>query len=122
MQAVVSAFEFDDLVAARGRARETNRVHSGFGSRRSKAAHLNGKTFADFLCQLPLHVVWHAEHGTGAQPLFDRFHDCRMTMPCHQRAKAEVVVYVFVAVEVPETSALPFLHKNRIGIISTIIT
>ena len=66
MQAVVAAFEFDDLVAAGGGARESHGMHRGFGAADAEAKHLDRKARADFFGELPFHVVRHAEHGAGA--------------------------------------------------------
>ena len=67
VQAVIRAFEFDDLVASGGGARQANRVHGGFRAAVAEAAHLDRKAVADFFRQFPFHVVRHAEHGAGAK-------------------------------------------------------
>ena len=121
MQAVVSAFELHDLVAAGSGAGQADGVHGRFRTAVAEAHHLDRKAVADFFGQLPLHVVGHAEHGAGAEAFFDGLHDRGMAMSGHERAEAQVVIDVFVAVEVAEFAALSFFHKNRIGIVSAIV-
>ena len=121
VQAVVSAFKFYDLVAAGSGAGQANGVHGGFRTAVAEAHHLDRKAVADFFGQFPLHVVGHAEHGAGAETLFHGLHDRGMAMSGHERAETQVVVDVFVAVEVAELAALSLFHKNRIGIVSAIV-
>ena len=87
MQAVVAAFELDDLVAAGGGAGQADGVHGGFGAAAAEADHLDRKAIADFLGQFPLHVVRHAEHGAGGQTFFDGLHHRGMTVARHERAE-----------------------------------
>ncbi len=42
-------------------------------------------------------------------------------MPGHQRAETEVVVDVFVAVDVVNPASLSILHKNRIGLVVAVV-
>ncbi len=42
-------------------------------------------------------------------------------MAGHQGAEAQVVVDIFIAVEVANLAALPFLYENRIRIIGSIV-
>ncbi len=42
-------------------------------------------------------------------------------MPRHQRAETQVVVDVFVAVDVVNPAALSILHENRIGLVVAVI-
>ena len=42
-------------------------------------------------------------------------------MPGHQRAETQIVVEVFVAIEIAEMRALAFRHKNRIRIVGAIV-
>ena len=97
---MVSAFEFHDLVATSCGASQTNAVHSGFSSAVAEAHHFYGKTIADFFSQLPFHVMRHAEHRAGSQASANGFHHRWMTMPRHQRAKAEIVVEKVVAIQI----------------------
>ncbi len=52
--------------------------------------------------QFEFHAVRHAEEGADAQPLFDGLHHRGMAVAGKQRAVAEVVIEVFVAVEIVE--------------------
>src|SRR6266568_4404455 len=65
--------------------------------------------------------VRHAEHGASRKTLLDCFHHGRMAMPGHESAEAQVVIDVFVSVEVAKPAALCVLHKDRIGIISAVV-
>src|SRR5437016_6196902 len=121
VQAVVSAFKFYDLVATRCGASQANAVHSGFRPAVAEAHHFYWEALADFLSQFPFHVMRHSEHGSRGQTSTDGLHHCGMTVPGHQGAKAQVVIEVIVAVEIAEVRALPFLYKNGIGIIGTVI-
>ena len=80
-----------------------------------------GKASADFFGEFPLHVVRHAEHGAGGEPLFDRLHDRGMAVSGHERAEGQIVVDVLVAVEVAELAAAGLFHEDRPGIVSAII-
>src|SRR5439155_26981796 len=102
VQAMVSAFKFHDLVAASRSAGQSHAVHSGFSSAVAETHHFYWETIADFLCQLPFHVMRHAKHGPGSQASPDGLHHSWMTVPGHQGAKAEVVIEVVVAVEIAE--------------------
>src|ERR1017187_10311802 len=102
MQSVISAFEFQDFVASGGSAGQADAVHRSFGATVPETQHFYRKTLADFFRQLPFHVMRHAEHGAGGQAGADGFHDRWMAMPGHQRAEAEIVVEIVVAVEVAE--------------------
>ncbi len=96
-------------------------MHGCFGAAITKTKHLNRKTFTDFFGQLPLHVVRHAKHGASRKTPFDCFHYRRMAMPRHESAKAQVVIDIFVPVEVAEPAALCVLHKDRIRVVSAVI-
>ncbi len=121
VQTVIAAFELQDLVAACGRARQTNRVHSRFRAARTEAHHLDRKALADFFRELPFHIVRHAEHRARREPLLDRLHHRGMAMPGHERAEAQVVIDVSVAIEIAKMRALAFLHEDRIGIVGAIV-
>ena len=121
MQAVVGAFELDDLVASGSGASQANRVHGGFGAAVAEAAHLDRKAVADFFREFPLHVVRHAEHGAGGEALLDGLHHRRMAMSGHERAEGQVVVDVFVAVEVAKLAAAGLFHEDRPGIVGAIV-
>src|SRR3954465_13384932 len=117
MQSVVAAFKFDDLVPTSRGAGEAYGVHGSLRPTIAKAKHLNRKTITDLFRQLPLHVVRHAEHRSGLQPLSHGFHDGRVAVSGHERAETEVVIDVVVAVEIAEMRALPFLYKDRIWVV-----
>ena len=121
MQAVVSAFEFQNLVAAGGGARQADSVHGGFGAAAAEANHLDRKTIADFLGQFPFHVVRHAEHGSSLQTRLDGLHHRGMAVSGHQRAEAEIVIDVVIAIEIAEMGAAAFLYENGVRIVSAIV-
>ncbi len=87
----------------------------------SKAAHLNRKAIANFLCKFPLHVVGHAKHRAGGKPLLDGLHHRRMAMSGHQRAESQVVIDIFIAIEIAKFAAAGFFHKDRPRVIGAIV-
>ena len=121
VQAVISAFEFHDLVASCRGARQADRMHGRFRAAVAEAAHLDREAVADFFREFPLHVVRHAEHRARREPLLDGLHDCGMTMSRHQRAEGQVVIDIFVAVKVAELAAAGFFHKDRPRIVGAIV-
>ena len=121
MQAVVCAFELDDFVAAGRGAGQANGVHGGFGSAVAEADHLDGKALADFFGEFPFHVMRHAEHGAGGEAFFNGLHDGGMAVPGHERAEGEVVVDVFVAIEVAELAAAGIFYKDGPGLVVAIV-
>ncbi len=68
----------------------------------------------NFLRQLPFLFMRHAEGSAFVQFLFHRFHHGGMAMPGHQRPKTQVVIDVFVAVDIMNLAALAILYKNGI--------
>ena len=121
VQSVISTFKLHDLVASGRGAGQANSVHGSFRATVAKTKHLDRKTLTDFFGQLPLHVVRHAEHGASRKTLFDCFHHGRMAMPGHESPEAQVVIDVFVSIEIAKPAALCVLHKDRIGIVSAIV-
>ena len=111
VQSVIAAFELDDLVAAGGGAGQADGMHGGFGPAVAEAHHLHWKALADFFRKLPFHVMRHAEHGARAQPLLNRFHHRGMAVSGHERAEAQVVIDVVVAIEIAEVRTLPSFTK-----------
>src|SRR5580700_6739216 len=121
MQSVICAFKLYDLVAGSSGARQADGVHGGFGTAIAEAAHLDGKAVADFFGELPFHVVRHAEHSSSGKTFFDGLHHGGMTVSGHERAEGEVVVDVFVAINVAELAAAGFLHEDRPRIVVAIV-
>ncbi len=121
MQAVVGAFEFDDLVASGGGAGQANRVHRDFGTAIAEAAHLHREAGTDFFREFPLHVVGHAKHSPGREALLDGLHHGGMAVSSHKSAEGQVVVDIFVAIEVAELAAAGLFHEDRPGIIGAIV-
>ncbi len=121
MQSVVSAFELQDFLAIRGGARDAASVHRDFRAARAEAHHLDGIAFADFFRKLPFHVVRHAEGRSFMQLLLDGLHHRGMAMPGHQCAEAQVVIDVFVSIDVVNLASLPVLHKQRIGLVVAVV-
>ena len=121
MQAVVSAFEFNDLVAAGGGAGQADGMHGGFRAAVAEADHLNRKALADFFGEFPFHVMRHAVHGAGGKTFLNGLHDGGMAVSGHERAESQVVVDVFVAIEIAELAAAGFFHEDRPGIVMAII-
>src|SRR5271155_3190959 len=121
METVIGAFELQNHVAASCSPRETNRMHGDFGTTVAEAAHLHGKASADFFGEFPLHVMRHAIHRAGGKTFLNRFHHGGEAMACHERTEGQVVVKVFIAVEIAELAAARVFYEDRIGIISTVV-
>src|SRR5581483_9318267 len=121
VQAVIAAFELENLVTTGRGTSQSASMHGSFGAARPESNHLDRKALADFFRQLPLHVVRHAEHRARAQTWLDRFHHRRMAMSGHESAKAEVVIDVVVAIQIAEVRALSLFHENRMRLVSTIV-
>ena len=101
-----------DLVAAGGGAGDAAGVHGHFRAAGAEAHHFHRIALADFFGKLPFLFVRHAKGGALVQFLFDSFDDRGMAMPGHQRAEAQVVVDIFVAVDVVNAAA-PFRPSRR---------
>src|SRR5581483_7478152 len=112
MQSVVRAFEFDHLVSTSCGACQAYCVHRSFGSAGAKPHHLYRETLANFFRQLPFHVMWHAEHGAQLKPGLNRLHHRGRAMPRHQRAKAQMVMDVSIAIEIAKMRTLRLLDEN----------
>src|SRR5712692_5609893 len=121
MQAVIGTLKLQNLIAARGGARDAARVHGDFRSAGTEAHHIHGIAFANFFRKLPFLLVGHAEGCTFVKLLFDGPYDGGMAMPRHQRSEAQVVIDVFVAVNVVNAAAFALLHKNRVGLVMAIV-
>ena len=55
------------------------------------------------------------------QLLLDGLHHRGVAMPGHQCAKAEVVIHVFVSVDIVNPARLSILYENRIRLIVPVI-
>jgi hypothetical protein len=97
------------------------RVHGSFRAAVSEPHHLDRITRANFLRQLQLHAVGHAKRCAAVGNVFHCFHYRRVTVPRHQRPKAQVVVNVLVAVDIRNLAAVSFGNKNWIRIIRPVI-
>ena len=121
VQSVIRTFKAQDFVAARCRTRDPARMHGRFRAAVAKPHHLNGIPRANLFRQLQFHAMRHAERGTAVGHQFHRFDHRGMPVAGHQRAEAQVVIDVFVAVDILNLAAVPFRHKNRIWIIRAVI-
>src|SRR5215472_8913923 len=121
MEPVVTALHLDNAVSARRRSSQTHRVHRAFSPAITEAHHLHWKSFADFFCKLPFHIMRHAEHRARAEFLLHRAHHGRMTMPCHEGSETKVEINVFITVDIVNVAALTIASKNRIGIVCPVV-
>ena len=83
MQTVISAFEFQDLVAAGGGARDAASVHGHFRAAGAETNHFDGIAFANFFGKFPFLIVRHAKGGAPVQLLFNGFDHGGMAMAGH---------------------------------------
>ena len=121
MQPVIRAFKLQNLVATGRRARDAAGVHGHFRAARTEAHHLHGIALADFFRQLPFLLVRHAESGALVQLLFDSFHHRRMTVPGHQRSETQIVIDVFVPIDVVNSPCFAVFHKNGIRLVMPVV-
>src|SRR6267154_1313195 len=121
MQSVVGAFKLQDFVAARSGPRDAAGVHGDFRAARAEAHHVHRIALANLFGKFPFLLVRHAESGSFMKFLHNGLYDGGMAMPSHQRAEAQVVVDVFVAVEVVNAATFAILHKKRIGLVMAIV-
>ena len=122
MQAVICTLKLEDFVTSSRRARQSDGMHGGFRTAVTETHHLHWKAITNFLGQFPFQVMRHAKHGAGTETFFHSFHDGRMAVAGHERAEAEVVIDVFVAVQIAELTAPSLLHEDGIGIVGAIVT
>ena len=66
-------------------------------------------------------IVGHAEGRSFVQLLLDGFHHGGMAMPGHQCAKTQVVIDIFVSIDVVNPASLSVLHEHRIGLVVAIV-
>src|SRR5208283_2984336 len=52
---------------------------------------------------------------------FDRLHDRRMAVTRDDGAERKIVVYVIIPIEIAEMRTLRLLHKDRVGIVGTVV-
>src|SRR5260370_11794539 len=121
MQSVVRAFKLQDFVATGGGARDAASVHGDFRAAGAEAHHIHRIALANFFGKFPFLLVRHAESGSFMKLLLDGLYYGGMAMPSHQRAEAQVVVDVFVAVEVVNAATFAILHKKWIGLVMAIV-
>ena len=122
-KAVVSTFEFQDLVAPGGGPGQADSVHRGLGAAVAEAAHLDRKALANFFrrsCTTPDHAAC-TKHGAGAQASRDGLHDGWMTVSGHERAESQVMVDVFIAIEIAKFTAAGLLHEDGPRIVSAVV-
>src|SRR6267143_1201531 len=121
MQSVVRAFELQNLVAARSGARNAAGVHGDFRAAGTEADHVHRIALANFFRKLPFLLMRHAEGGSFVELLLDGLYYGGLAMSGHQRTEAEVVVDVFVAVEVVNAATFAILHKKWIVLVMAIV-
>ena len=121
VQPVIAALHLDDAISPRCRSRQSHSMHRAFSSAIAEAHHLYRKPFADFLRELPLHIVRHAEHRPCAKLLLHCTHHSRMAVPCHKRAETEIEIQVFISIDVVDVATLSIAHEYRIRIVGSIV-
>jgi hypothetical protein len=117
-EAVVHAFEADDLVALGERARESRRVEHGLGAGVAQAHHVHARDRVDDLLRKTRFVFGRQrEHGAAVLDEIDDGlrHALRAVAEDH-RAEAEQVVDVLVAIDVGEMRTLTLVDEQRIWI------
>ncbi len=105
MTAVIATFHFDNLAAARHRARETQRMHGDLGTAVAEANHFHRKAFADQYQPAPIPCRAAFRRAFQLSSVLDCPHHRWMTMACKQRTVAEIVVNIFVAVDIVDPAS-----------------
>src|SRR5262249_40462291 len=100
---------------------DAHRVHGDFGAARTEADHFDRIALRDLFGQLPLLFVGHSEGGALVEDLLHRFDDSGMAVPGHERSETEVVVHVFVAVEIVDAPGFALLHEDGVGLVVAIV-
>src|SRR2546423_8756125 len=117
MQTVVGAFEFQNFVASRCRPGNAASVHCDFRAAGTESHHVHRIALANLFRKLPFLLVRHPEGSSFMQLLLHGLHDGGMAMPGHQRSETQIVIDVFVPVDVVNAAALSILDENRIRLI-----
>ena len=83
MQPVITAFHFDDAVAAGGGPSKAHGMHGAFRSAVAEADHLHWETLTDFFREFPFEIMRHAEHRAGSEFALDGLDHRGMAVPGH---------------------------------------
>jgi len=111
VQSVIRALKAQNFVAACCGARDAACVHGRFRAAVAEPHHFHRIPRADLFRQFQFHVMRHAERGAAIGHRLYRFDHRGMPVPGHQRAETQVVVKIFVAVDVFDLAAVPFRHE-----------
>jgi hypothetical protein len=122
VQAVIATFESQNLVATRCRARDAARVHGCFGAAGAETHHVHRIASANFFREFGFHAMRHAKRGAVRERPLQSLYHRRMPVAGHQRAETKVVVDIFVPVDILDLAAVSLGHKDRVRIISAVIT
>ncbi len=112
--AVVTAFEFDDLVASRVAARKADRGHRRLRARGHQPHHFDRRhQFADQFRQLDLRLGGRAEGQRARRRCLHRLDHGRMRVPGHHRTPGSDIVDVAHALCIPQVRTGGAFEKAR---------
>ncbi len=115
--AVIAADEFQNLVASRVAARETQSAHRGLRAGIDHADHLDGGIDAlHELRELAFEQRRRAVARAARDGLLQGFHDIRMGMADDHRTPGADIVDVFVAVDVKDAVAFGAGDERRVAV------
>ena len=117
VQTVIRALKLQDFVATGSGTGDAAGVHGHFGTAGTETHHFDGIAFANFFGEFPFLIVRHAKGGAAMELLLDGFDHGGMAMPGHERTETEIVINVFVAVEVVNPAGFPVFHEDRIRLV-----
>ena len=103
---VITAFNFDDLVAACCSTRNTNGIHGGFGARVGEAPHRQAITSSQHFGHIGIGLTWRHKQRSLTQLHINCGAHMWVLVAREQGSKAHVVVGVHVAVDVGHLWAL----------------
>jgi len=121
MQSVVGTFELHDLVATRRRACYPARVHRHFGPLEpNRTSHR--VALANFFRKFPFLIVRHTECRAEIELLLSLLSRRQDGNARHQRSETQVVIDVFISINVVNAARFSVFHKNRIRLVVPVVT
>ena len=114
---VITAFNLDDLVAARCGARNTNGIHGGFGARVGETPHGQAITSSQHFGYIGIGLTWVNKQSSFTKLLLHCSQHCGVSVTNKEGPKAHVEVGVFVAVYVEHLRAVGRSNNYRVRVV-----
>ncbi len=117
MSAVVLAFELHDQPPSGRGASETHCSEHSLGPGRGEADHLDAREqIPEEFGNLNLEAMRDSVYRAAAELSLNRIDDCRVGVAEEQRAVAQEIVDVFVAVDIPNVGARAMGDEDRVRV------